>query len=52
MPAPWKKMYEKPRQCIKKHRYYFTDKTYTVKIMAFPVVMYGGESWTIKKAEC
>ena len=20
--------------------------------MVFPVVMYGGESWTIKKAEC
>ena len=23
-----------------------------VKAMVFPVVMYGGESWTIKKAEC
>ena len=23
-----------------------------VKTMAFPVVMYGCESWTIKKAEC
>ena len=23
-----------------------------VKGMVFPVVMYGGESWTIKKAEC
>ena len=23
-----------------------------VKAMAFPVVMYGYESWTIKKAEC
>ena len=23
-----------------------------VKAMIFPVVMYGGESWTIKKAEC
>ena len=23
-----------------------------VKIMAFPVVIYGCESWTIKKAEC
>ena len=23
-----------------------------VKAMAFPVVMYGCESWTIKKAEC
>ena len=23
-----------------------------VKAMVFPVVMYGRESWTIKKAEC
>ena len=23
-----------------------------VKAMVFPVVMYGCESWTIKKAEC
>ena len=23
-----------------------------VKVMVFPVVMYGRESWTIKKAEC
>ena len=26
-------------------------KTHLVKAMAFPVVMYGCESWTIKKAE-
>ena len=26
-------------------------KVYTIKVMAFPVVMYGCESWTIKKAE-
>ena len=25
---------------------------YLVKAMVFPVVMYGCESWTIKKAEC
>ena len=25
---------------------------YTVKAMVFPVVIYGCESWTIKKAEC
>ena len=24
--APWKKSYDKPRQCIKKHRHYFADK--------------------------
>ena len=27
-------------------------KVLIVKTMAFPVVMYGCESWTIKKAEC
>ena len=27
-------------------------KVYTVKAMVFPVVMYGCESWTIKKAGC
>ena len=27
-------------------------KVHIVKAMVFPVVMYGYESWTIKKAEC
>ena len=27
-------------------------KVHTVKAMIFPVVMYGCESWAIKKAEC
>ena len=27
-------------------------KVYLVKDMVFPVVMYGCESWTVKKAEC
>ena len=27
-------------------------KVCLVKAMAFPVVMYGCESWTVKKAEC
>ena len=29
-----------------------STKVRLVKVMVFPVVMYGGESWTIKKAEC
>ena len=29
-----------------------STKVRTVKAMVFPVVMYGCESWTIKKAEC
>ena len=27
-------------------------KVHLVKAMAFPVVMYGCDSWTVKKAEC
>ena len=27
-------------------------KVYVVKAMVFPVIMYGCDSWTIKKAEC
>ena len=27
-------------------------KVHIVKVMVFPVVIYGCESWTIKKAEC
>ena len=27
-------------------------KVHLVKVMVFPVVMYGCESWSIKKAEC
>ena len=27
-------------------------KVHLVKAMVFPIVMYGCESWTVKKAEC
>ena len=27
-------------------------KVHLVKVIVFPVVMYGCESWTVKKAEC
>ena len=30
----------------------FPQKVRLVKAMVFPVVMYGCESWTVKKAEC
>ena len=37
---------------ILKYRYItLPTKVYLVKAMVFPVVMYGCESWTIKKAE-
>ena len=34
-----------------KMRYHFASKVSIVKAMVFPVIMYGCESWTIKKAE-
>ena len=30
----------------------FPTKVHLVKAMIFPVVIYGSESWTVKKAEC
>ena len=58
--VPWEESYHKPKQCIRKQRHHFADKgPYSqlptkvgiVKAMVFPVVMYGCESWIIKKAE-
>ena len=43
--------YDQPRQSIKKQSRYFTNKVCLVEAMVFPVVVYGCESWTIKKAE-
>ena len=51
MLAPWKKSYDQPRQHIKKQRHYFANKGPSSQTTVFPVVMYGCESWTIKKAE-
>ena len=51
MLAPWKESYDQPRQHIEKQRHYFANKVHLVKAMVFPVVMYGCESWTIKKAK-
>ena len=39
---------EKPSQKVE----LYTTKVCIVKVMVFLVVMYGCESWTIKKAEC
>ena len=36
---------------INKQRHYLSTKVRLVKAMIFPVVMYGCESWTIKKVE-
>ena len=36
---------------LKSRDFTFPTKVHLVKAMVFPVVMYGCESWTIKKAE-
>ena len=47
---PWKKSYDKSRQHIKKQRHYLVDKGRSSQsCFFFPVVMYGCESWTMKK---
>ena len=51
MLTPWKKSCDQPRQHVKKQRHYFANKVCLVKAVVFPVVMYGCESWTIKKAD-
>ena len=45
------KSYDKPRQHIKSRDITLLTRMSLVKAMIFPVVMYGWESWTIKKAE-
>ena len=50
MLAPWKKNYDKP-SVLKSTDITLLTKVYIVKAMFFPVVIYGCESWTIKKAE-
>ena len=50
--TPWKESYDQSRQHIKKQRHCFVNKGPSSKAMVFPVVIYGCESWTIKKAEC
>ena len=49
--SPWKESYEKPRQHIKNRDITLPTKLHLLKAMVLPVVMYGCESWTTKKAE-
>ena len=41
----------KAKHHIKKHRHYFAHKGLSSQSYGFPVVMYGCESWTTKKAK-
>ena len=46
-----RKVYNQPRQHIKKWKHHFANKGPSSQAMLSPVVMYWWESWTIKKAE-
>ena len=49
MLTPWKESYDQP--ILKSRDNTLPTKVQLVKAMVFPVVMYGCENWTIKKAE-
>ena len=48
----WKESYDQPRQHIQRRDITLSTKVCLGKAVVFPIVMYGCESWTIKKAEC
>ena len=52
MLALWKKSCENLDSILKSRDSTLLTKVYIVKPVVFPVVIYGCESWTIKKAEC
>ena len=51
MIASWQESYDKPRQCLKSRDITLLTKVHIVKVVVFPVIMYGCGSWTIKKTE-
>ena len=46
-----RKVMTNPDSIFKSRDITLSTKVYLVKSMVFPVVMYGCESWTVKKAE-
>ena len=51
MLIPWKKSYDHLDSILKSRDITLPTKVCLVKAIVFPVVVYGCESWTIKKAE-
>ena len=47
-----RKVMTNPDSILKSRDITLPTKVHLVKAMVFPVVMYGCESWTVKKAEC
>ena len=52
MLAPWKKSYDQQDSILKSRDITWPTKVCLVKAMIFLVVIYGYESWTIKRAKC
>ena len=52
MLTPWKESYDQLDSIFKSRDVTLSTKVCLVKAMVFPVVMYGCESRTLKKAEC
>ena len=51
MLTSWKESYDQHNSVFKSRDITLPTKVRLVKAMVFPVVMYGCESWTVKKAE-
>ena len=49
--TPWKKSYDQSDSILQSRNITLPTKVHLVKAIVFPVVMYGCESWTIRKAE-
>ena len=49
--ASWQEGYDISRQCVKEHKHYSSNQGMYSQGYVLPVVTYGCESWTIKKAE-
>ena len=47
-----RKVMTNPDSILKSRHITLSTSVHLVKTMVFPVVMYGCESWTIRKAEC
>ena len=52
MLTPWKKAMTNLDNLLKSKYATLPTKVHIVKALVFPVVIYGYESWTIKKTEC
>ena len=50
--VPWKKAMTNLDSILKSRGIMLLTKAHLVKAMVFPVVVYGCESWTMRKAEC